>query len=349
MRDPDRLSSSNGISDFERELLDAGKNESMPSALCEQMERALGLGGAAPAGAPVRARVEAATGVKASAMVWISASVVVLGVVGGIIGSFAGARLGSGLFPPREVAPATAPAPSEQPGAPAIAATSSPAIAAASSSASAGTPAPAPGAIPAAPAAAAALAVAPIVHVSPSPIAPMRRLVAVASLSRSRARIRSAPRHGHDAAPASASSPSTAAAAVAPAEVPTPVASSVSADESTPAAPSRAGRWTPEPSKGSGPPPSGDLRAEIDLIDRARAALRAGDTSEALDLLGRHAVRFSHGALAPEETALRVEALMRGGRTAEARAYARRFIAANPASPLSERLRRLVNAATTAP
>ncbi len=112
MRDPDRLSSSNGLSDFERELLDAGKNESMPAALREQMERALGLPGAA-AGAPVRARVEAATGVKASAMVWISAGVVVLGVVGGIVG----ARLGSRLFPPGAVAPATATAPSEQPAA----------------------------------------------------------------------------------------------------------------------------------------------------------------------------------------------------------------------------------------
>jgi hypothetical protein len=328
MRDPDRLSSSNGTSEFERELLNAGKNELMPPALREQMERALGLGGAPTAGAAVRARVEAATGVKASAMVWISAGVVVLGVVGGVVG----ARLGSRLFPPREVAPASAPAPSQQPAAPASAA--------ASSSATAGTPATAPGAIPAAPAA----AVAPVVHVSRSSIAPMRRLVAVASLSRSR--IRSAPRHGHDAAPVSASSPSTVAAGVAPTRVPMSVASSVPAHESTPAAPSRAGRSTPEPSKGSGPPPSGELRAEIDLIDRARAALQAGDTSEALDLLGRHAVRFPDGALAPEETALRVEALMRGSRTAEARAYARRFIAANPASPLSERMRRLVNAAT---
>ena len=84
MRDPDWLSSSNGISDFEHELLEAGKNESMPAALREQMERALGLGGAATPGAPVRARVEAATGVKASAMVWISAGVVVLAVVGGM-------------------------------------------------------------------------------------------------------------------------------------------------------------------------------------------------------------------------------------------------------------------------
>ncbi len=108
----------------------------------------------------------------------------------------------------------------------------------------------------------------------------------------------------------------------------------------------RARRATSEPSKRLGPPPSGDLRAEIDLIDGARVALRTGDTSEALDLLGRHAVHFPHGALAPEETALRVEALMRMGRTAEARAYARRFVAANPASPLAERMRRLVNGAT---
>ena len=75
-------------------------------------------------------------------------------------------------------------------------------------------------------------------------------------------------------------------------------------------------------------------------------ALRSGDSSEALDLLGRHSVHFPQGALAPEETALRVEALMRLGRIAEARAYARRFVAANPASPLAERMRRLVNGAT---
>ena len=90
-------------------------------------------------------------------------------------------RASGRAFPPREVAAATAPPPSEPPAAPSSAA--------ASSSASAGTPATAPGAIPAAPTAAAAPAVAPIVHVSPSPIAPMRRLVAVASLPRSLARI----------------------------------------------------------------------------------------------------------------------------------------------------------------
>jgi hypothetical protein len=327
MRDPERLSSSHGISDFERELLAAGKNEAMPAALREQMERALGLPGAA-AGAPVRARVEAATGVKASAMVWISAGVVVLGVVGGLVGS----RLGSRLFPPRTVAPVTAPAPSVQPASP----SSAPAVV---------PPALAPAAAPL------ARDVAPTAHVSPSPLVPARRTLAVASPSRSRAHLRSAVRHDHGASSLHASSPANAVSAAAPAETAAPMASSAPPDDPTPATAARTvparGRSTSEPSKGSqAPGPSGDLRAEIDLIDGARAALRAGDPSEALDLLGRHAVHFPHGALAPEETALRVEALLRLGRTAEARAYARRFIAADPASPLAERMRRLVNGAT---
>jgi len=341
MRDPDRLSSSKGISDFERELLDAGKNEAMPAALREQMERALGLPGAA-AGVPVRARVEAATGVKASAMVWISAGVVVLGVVGGIVG----ARLGSRLFPAGAVAPVA----SEQPAAP---------------SSAAGTPAasaeaPATAVVPAAtsPASPAPIErdVARGAHATPSPAAPARRPGAVASSSRSRAY--AAPHAGtargtgarHGASSAGASSPANAVTPAAPAEVAAPVASRTPDDGSTSAVPARAvaarGVSPSEPSKGSEPPPSGDLRAEIDLIDGARAALRAGDSIEALALLGRHAVHFPHGALAPEETALRVEALLRVGRTAEARAYARRFIAANPASPLAERMRRLVNGAT---
>ena len=330
MRDPERLSSSNGISQFERELLDAGKNESMPAALREQMERALGLPGASAPGVPVRARVEAATGVKASAMVWISAGVVVLGVVGGIIGSFASARLASRLFSPPAAAPVITPAP--------------PASAAAVETVAPVAAAPAVAAL-------AAREVAP--PVSPTRTAPAQRSPSVASPARAhaqtRAHVRSAvPRHGHGVSSVSASSP---APAVAPAEAPT---LGVSADESTPAAPSPAvaardipKSSSPEPSKGSSAPaPSGDLRAEIDLIDGARAALRAGDTAEALDLLGRHAVHFPHGAFAPEETALRVEALMRRGRTAEARAYARRFIAANPASPLAERMRRLVDGDT---
>ena len=93
------------------------------------------------------------------------------------------------------------------------------------------------------------------------------------------------------------------------------------------------------------PPATNDLRGEIDLIDAARGALRTGTAARALELLGRYAARFPDGSLAPEGTALRVEALMRLGRTAEARAIARRFVAANPTSPLVELMQGLARGA----
>jgi outer membrane protein assembly factor BamD (BamD/ComL family) len=101
-------------------------------------------------------------------------------------------------------------------------------------------------------------------------------------------------------------------------------------------------RATTTPATRRDPPATADdLRGEIDLIDAARGALRTGTATRALELLGRYAARFPHGSLAPEGTALRVEALMRLGRSAEARAIARRFVAANPTSPLVERMNSL--------
>ncbi len=335
MRDPERLTSSKGLSDLERELLDAGKNETMPAALREQMERALGLSGAAAAGGQVRARVEAATGVKASAIVWISAGVVVLGVVGGLVG----VRLGSRFFSPGSAVPVAAPAAPEQPvrvAAPSVAGgEAARVVAVAAPAGSDGAPglgAPAPVATPPA-RRAAALAAAPVrlhsrAHAVASHAGPARAV---------------GTRRNH-ALPSS----SSASKPVAPVE-----SAAATADAPVAEAPARAvAPSEPKPSAKKVPPtrtavaPSGDLRAEIDLIDGARAALRAGDTAEAMGLLGQHAMHFSHGALAPEETALRVEALMRMGRTAEAKAYARRFVAANPASPLAERMRHLVNGDT---
>ncbi len=342
MRDPERLTSSNGLSDLERELLEAGKNETMPAALREQMERALGFSGAAPGGGHARARVEAATGVKASAIVWISAGVVVLGVVGGLIGSLAGARLGP--EPARVVAPAVAPATIEPPAPPPGAAVSS----------AGGSRVVAPLLPPA------GLEVTPGAGAASAPVVPpARRAGALAAASMrahshsrshatvSRADIARAAGTGRGHA---ASASSSVAKPVAPAES---VSAAVGAPPDAPIAeaPPRAAAAGEQqkPSANKSAParaaaaPSSDLRAEINLIDGARAALRAGDTAAAMDLLGKHAVHFPHGALAPEETALRVEALMRMGRTAEARAYARRFVAANPASPLAERIQRLVN------
>jgi TolA-binding protein len=330
MRDPERLTSSKGLSDLERELLDAGKNETMPAALREQMERALGLYGAPAAGGQVRARVEAATGVKASAIVWISAGVVVLGVVGGLVG----VRLGSRLFSPGAVVPVAAPAAPEQP-----ARVAAPSVAGGEAARVVAVAAPAgsdgaPGLGASAPAA------TPPPRRSAAPVRLHSRAHAAASHAGT-ARAAGTPRNHALSSSSSSESvaPVESAAAAADAPVAEAPARAVAPSEPKPSA------KKVSPARAAVAPP-GDLRAEIDLIDGARAALRAGDTAQAMDLLGQHAMHFPHGALAPEETALRVEALMRMGRTAEAKAYARRFVAANPASPLAERMRRLVNSDT---
>jgi hypothetical protein len=91
---------------------------------------------------------------------------------------------------------------------------------------------------------------------------------------------------------------------------------------------------------------AGNLRLEIDLIDAARETLRTGASARSLEILDQYSVRFPHGSLAPEGMALRVEALMRLGRTAEARAVARQFVAANPTSPLVAWMNPLASGAT---
>jgi hypothetical protein len=62
----------------------------------------------------------------------------------------------------------------------------------------------------------------------------------------------------------------------------------------------------------------GTLSAEIALLDRARAALDAGNTDEALRLLDTHGHTFAAGHLGPEATVLRIEALLRRGDRAAA-------------------------------
>jgi hypothetical protein len=91
---------------------------------------------------------------------------------------------------------------------------------------------------------------------------------------------------------------------------------------------------------------SADLRRQIDLIDQARGALQSGAALRALRLLQHYDAAFPHGSLAPESVALRVQALVRSGRLAEARALARRFVAANPGSPLAPRIEMLSHGGT---
>jgi hypothetical protein len=85
------------------------------------------------------------------------------------------------------------------------------------------------------------------------------------------------------------------------------------------------------------------LAAEVALLDRARTALRAGDTSGAIAALDRHRDEFRDGALAAEADVVRIEAAIQRGDHADARARGRTFLATFPQSPLARRVRSLID------
>jgi hypothetical protein len=99
------------------------------------------------------------------------------------------------------------------------------------------------------------------------------------------------------------------------------------------------GSDAPAPSVGARPRPTagGDaLAREQLLLQRARSALVRRDGAAALEGLRLHARQFPVGALIEEREALRVEALMRLQRTAEARARAADFHRRWPDSLLAD-------------
>jgi hypothetical protein len=76
------------------------------------------------------------------------------------------------------------------------------------------------------------------------------------------------------------------------------------------------------------------LAAERRLLDDARTAIARGDAGAGLAALDRHARDYPRGHLAEEREALRIHALVRSGRAAEAREAAARFHARFPNSLL---------------
>ncbi len=95
----------------------------------------------------------------------------------------------------------------------------------------------------------------------------------------------------------------------------------------------------PAKEKASSEPPV-DPMAELALMRRARAAL---DTpSQALALIEEHRTRFPRGVLIQERELLRIEALVKLGRSEQARAAARRFRRSYPQSAHLSRIDRLV-------
>jgi|HubBroStandDraft_2_1064218.scaffolds.fasta_scaffold272260_2 hypothetical protein len=123
----------------------------------------------------------------------------------------------------------------------------------------------------------------------------------------------------------------------APADVPTPLSGPrTSAFVNPPAEPMRVP--TPTPSV------AGTARAELRLLEQARAAGAREDFVLAIELLDQHARRFRMGRLAEEREALRVRALVGLGRHDEARRAAAEFEAYFPLSPLALAISRMADA-----
>jgi outer membrane protein assembly factor BamD (BamD/ComL family) len=78
------------------------------------------------------------------------------------------------------------------------------------------------------------------------------------------------------------------------------------------------------------------------MLDQARGAVRDGQPARGLSILDAYASRFPHGAMAPEASIVRIEALVRAGDRAGAKRAGDAFLRANPSSPYAPRIESLV-------
>ncbi len=86
------------------------------------------------------------------------------------------------------------------------------------------------------------------------------------------------------------------------------------------------------------------LAEQIALLDAARGAMAAGASERALETLQRYLAKYPAGSFRPEATALKIETLVRMGRTKEARSLADRFVADHKGTPLARRVSELTRA-----
>jgi hypothetical protein len=103
----------------------------------------------------------------------------------------------------------------------------------------------------------------------------------------------------------------------------------------------------PQPSRA--PASAVGLEQELELLDRARAELASGNTTQALKLLNRYQALPHNKSMGSEATLLRIQALARSGRSADAARLATDFVNANPDSPLADRARRFMPSANQEP
>jgi len=88
---------------------------------------------------------------------------------------------------------------------------------------------------------------------------------------------------------------------------------------------------------------SANAAAELAMLDQARGAIRSGEPAEALSILDAYRSRFPRGAMGPEASILRVEALVRAGDRAGAEREGESFRGANPNSPYAARIASLLS------
>jgi TolA-binding protein len=179
----------------------------------------------------------------------------------------------------------------------------------------------------------------------------------VAQSGKSGARV--ARRSGEVGAPPAVADPLNAPTAGEPAaaQAPTPVAGNRQAVSAIPgqapfvdarptlAAPTRAA-FAADPHETPSAPgaaANASLAAEIRVLDQARAALTAGDTNRASQLLDAYAANRPSSTLSQEAALLRVRVLLNRGQRPAAAALARRIIALHPESAHVESLRRLAS------
>jgi hypothetical protein len=91
------------------------------------------------------------------------------------------------------------------------------------------------------------------------------------------------------------------------------------------------------------PAAAATLSNELGTLKQIRQELRDGNGSAALALLDRYDSGEYGASLALEASVLRIEALDAVGRRADAELLARRFVRANPDSPLAERAQRFID------
>jgi hypothetical protein len=121
-------------------------------------------------------------------------------------------------------------------------------------------------------------------------------------------------------------------ALAAPAAVPDDESPSVVAASPLPAAPVQS-------------PASDDLRAQVQLIERARTLVEQGDAA-ALALLDSYARQWPQGPFVIEADILAIEAERRSGAAEQARARAKRFLAEHHSAAYEARVRRALDGAS---